>query len=62
VDETHLKSQKVIKFRGRRRIFMIGFTKSETKAMPAPAKSILCQPFSKTIPANIREAKKRDSV
>ena len=49
-DESHLKSPNVIRLRGRRRRFIIGFTKYEQRRTPRPAKRMLVIPFSNIIP------------
>lgn len=52
-DDTHLKRPNVIKLRGNKSIFMIGFAKSETKAMAIPARSSV---FAKDPPKIMPEA------
>jgi hypothetical protein len=61
-EDAHLKNPKVTRFMGRRRIFMMGLTRSVEPKRPNPARKSVVRPFSKTIPEAIWEAKYRETV
>lgn len=49
-EDSHLNRPNVIRFKGRSRRLIMGFTKYEQSKIPRPAKNMLVNPFSKNIP------------
>ena len=61
-DDSHLNMPNVIRFKGRRRILIIGFAIIEVRVSAAPASNIVSIPWLKTIPDEILLNNKRIEV